>query len=133
MQNNAKVGGILSIIAGAWGVFWAVVTIAFLSIVTFIPSNTPDTGSSPEFYAVMIVFYAIFGGFFVLIGVLAIIGGIYALKKRVWGLALAGAIGATIAFFPCGIPAIIFTAMGKPEFAKELPAAGGGLPQQPAS
>ena len=48
--------------------------------------------------------------------VLGIIGGVYALQRKYWGLALAGAIAGSISFFPCGIVAIIFTAMAKPEF-----------------
>lgn len=51
------------------------------------------------------------------IGVVAIVGGAYALKRRVWGLALAGAICAL--FGPwgvLGILAIIFVALGKAEF-----------------
>jgi hypothetical protein len=49
--------------------------------------------------------------------VLAIVGGAFALKKRHWPLALAGAIAGTITFFPCGIPAIIFVSLGKEEFS----------------
>jgi len=51
-------------------------------------------------------------------GIAAIIGGIYALKRRKWGLALAGAICALIASpgFVLGALAIIFVSMGKGEF-----------------
>ena len=47
-----------------------------------------------------------------------IVGGIFALRRRVWGLALAGAICAFLvpAGFILGILAIIFVAMGKREF-----------------
>jgi len=48
----------------------------------------------------------------------AIVGGVYALKRRVWGLALAGAICALLIppIFVLGMLAIIFVAMGKDEF-----------------
>lgn len=53
----------------------------------------------------------------IVLGAVAIVGGVYALKRRIWGLALAGAICAL--FGPWGILgllAIIFVAMGKNEF-----------------
>jgi len=60
---------------------------------------------------------AIIGGPSIVLGIIAIIGGIYALKRRAWGLALAGSI---CAFFGpwglLGILAIIFVSLGKGEF-----------------
>jgi hypothetical protein len=55
---------------------------------------------------------------FIIIGIISIIGGIFALKRRLWGLSLTGAI---LALFPpqiavLGILSIIFVAMGKNEF-----------------
>ena len=51
-------------------------------------------------------------------GAIAIVGGIYATKRRVWGLALAGAIHALLVHPPfiLGILAIVFISMGKEEF-----------------
>jgi hypothetical protein len=51
------------------------------------------------------------------IGIVALIGGIYALRRRVWGFALTGAILAIICGGPLGILATIFVAMGKNEFS----------------
>ena len=52
-------------------------------------------------------------------GVIALIGGIYAIKRRRWGLALAGAI-LSFPFLPLGgilgLLAIIFVSRGKEEF-----------------
>lgn len=72
---------------------------------------------------------AFWGGFFgmgwlsavfaplIIFGIIAIVGGIYALKRRIWGLALAGSICAVIGpWFILGILAIIFVALGKREF-----------------
>ena len=70
-----------------------------------------------EFFTIMSVFYGVVGLSLLLIGVLGIVGGVSALKKKRWGLALAGAIAGTFTFFPIGIPAIIFVAMAKPEFS----------------
>ena len=56
----------------------------------------------------------------IVIEIISIIGGIFAIRRNIWGLALAGAI---CALFPppvivLGILAIIFVAMGKKEFAQ---------------
>jgi hypothetical protein len=54
---------------------------------------------------------------FIVLGIVSLIGGIYALKRRVWGMALAGAI-VSIVHSPClGIPSVIFVALSKKEFA----------------
>ena len=50
-----------------------------------------------------------------LLGIVAIIGGAYALKRRIWGLALAGSICA-IPGSGLGIPATIFIVLAKDEF-----------------
>lgn len=130
MQNNAKVGGILSIIAGAIGVLWLFGVVFMLIIMLFVITDSSMyyyNGPTPEAaMSVIMAVYAAIGGFFTLVGVLAIVGGVFALRRKNWGLALAGAIAGTLVFFPCGIPAIIFTAMGKPEFE------GQGAPDSPA-
>jgi hypothetical protein len=48
-------------------------------------------------------------------GVVAVAGGVCALKRRVWGLALAGSICSVFCWL--GIPAIIFIALSKQEFS----------------
>ncbi len=56
----------------------------------------------------------------IIIGIVAIVGGVYALKRRIWGLALAGAICAVIGPWGIlGVLAIIFVAMGKGEFEQK--------------
>ena len=52
------------------------------------------------------------------LGAVAIAGGIYAIKRRLWGFALAGAILATICSTPLGVLAIIFVTTSKREFIK---------------
>jgi len=51
------------------------------------------------------------------LGIVALIGGIYALRRRIWGFALTGAILATFCMAPLGVLAIIFVSMGKKEFS----------------
>lgn len=119
MQNHARVGGVLSIISGALGVFWLMIVVFFLFLMTYVFGESYyyyDYGTPDEFYIFVLVFYGIIGLLYTLACVLAIAGGVLALRRKYWGWALAGSIGATLAFFPCGIPAIIFVSLGKPEF-----------------
>ncbi len=65
-------------------------------------------------------FGAIFGAIgapLIVLGIISIIGGIFAMQRRVWWLALVGAILAVPGTFVLGVLAIIFVAMGKKEFA----------------
>ena len=52
----------------------------------------------------------------IILGAVAIVGGVYALKRRAWGLGLAGSICSLFCFWPLGIPAIVFVILGKGEF-----------------
>jgi hypothetical protein len=124
MSSNAKAGGILTIVSGALGVFGLVGALFLIFIFRFLYNETytpyAPYGSGPpaEFFTFITIFYAAWGLIFALIGALAVVGGISALKKKRWGLALAGSIAGTITFFPCGIPAIIFVKLAKPEFSE---------------
>ena len=119
MDDNAKVGGVLSIVSGAFGIFglagalFSLYMFRLMFSETFIPYGS---GPPAEFFTVITIIYATWGLLFALIGVLGVVGGIFALKKKRWGLALAGSIAGTVTFFPCGIPAIIFVTLAKPEF-----------------
>ena len=126
MQNHAKVGGILSIVAGAFGVLGVLFFILMALLITPISEMDSryyyDDAFGPyEFVVIMVIIYILIGGISALLGVLAIVGGIFALRKRYWGWALVGSISAALVFFPCGVPAIIFIAMGKPEFGASGP------------
>jgi hypothetical protein len=66
---------------------------------------------------------ALIGAPIVILSIVAIIGGVFAIRKRAWGFALAGAICGFIVGLPLvapaillGIPAIVFTALGKRQF-----------------
>jgi len=97
--------GILTIIAGCYGIgVGAVVTTAggLFGLVT----GMPGLGA--------------LGAGVIGLGIVAIIGGICAMRRKVWGLALAGAILA-LPLIPVGtilgILAIIFVSRSKKEFA----------------
>ena len=72
-------------------------------------SGTPDT----SFVTAIII---ILSAALIAIGVISILGGVYAIKRSVWGLALAGSISTFFSPTPLGIPAIILIALSKKEF-----------------
>ena len=97
--------GILSIVAGAIGL---IVGIVVASVGEMVGALTGFLGLGAV-GAPLIVF-----------GIVAIVGGIFALRRRIWGLALAGAICALVPppIAVLGILAIIFIALSKREFAQ---------------
>ena len=122
MENNARIGGILSIVSGAMGAFSGIM-VAFLGIffAAFMPvmSRFDRFSSPPPFDGFFTIFAVVYGGmgfFLMLVGALSIVGGVFALKRRHWGWALAGSIAGSYVFFATGIAAVIFTAMAKNEF-----------------
>jgi hypothetical protein len=125
MENKAKTAGILSIISGAFGVLglgWALLGLFMMG--SMFRGGIMPYAPPREFFIVFTVVYILIGLCSLLLGVLAIIGGIFAIKKKRWGLALAGAIAGTVTFFPCGIPAIILISMAKQmEFSTPQPPA----------
>jgi len=128
MQNKSPAAGILSIISGAWSAFYILWAFLWFYMAKFMTSGSDTYGAIPppdEFLLFMTIIPSVVGLFFALTGVLAIIGGIFAIKKKRWGLALAGAIAGTIVFFPCGIAAVILISMSQPEFSAAEPSATG--------
>ena len=100
--------GILGIIAGAIGVlFGLILAVAGGILGTILGVFIPFIGG------------AVAGAFAIplILGIVTIIGGVYALKRRIWGLALAGSICAFFCVWFLGIPAIIFVILGKREFS----------------
>jgi hypothetical protein len=100
------VAGILDIVAGSLGIILAIALIFVGALMRFVPDVPPYL--FPIFTALSLPF--------AIVGILAIVGGIYALRKKIWGLALAGSIAA---FFPCwilGLTAIVLTVLSKKEF-----------------
>ena len=126
MDNNAKIGGILSIISGGIGALGGLFVMAlgiFFSVFFRIMAPTfPKGADAPPqgFFDIFAIIYGIMGFMLVLIAALAIAGGVFSLKKRYWGLALAGGIAASYIFFASGIAALIFIAMARPEFQQQV-------------
>ena len=100
--------GILCIIAGAIGVIAGIV----VAVVGSIGSIFVGLG-----WLVELGWLGAMGAALIILGVIAIVGGSCALRRRVWGLALAGSICAFIGPGTIlGILAIIFVSLGKGEF-----------------
>ena len=58
----------------------------------------------------------ILAGLLLVLGIIAIAGGVSAIRRRSFGLSLAGAICALIPLNPLGLLAVIFVSLGKREF-----------------
>ena len=120
-KSYSYIAGILTIIAGAFGILWLGGSWFSIYMARHMFSS-PFYGSIPgDFYNLMTVVYLSYGIFGAVLGILGIIGGVFALKKRFWGWSLAGAIAGVITFFPTGVAGIILLSMGKEEFLPSKP------------
>lgn len=107
--------GILSIIAGSLTVGGGIVLLLLGGVLSGIlaAAGVPDIAFLIPFPILGIIAVPL-----LILGIVAIIGGVYAIKRRYWPFALAGAI---CALFPpqigiLGILAIVFVVLGKDEF-----------------
>ena len=99
--------GILSIVAGVSGLFGGIIAAALRGAIGAI-------GGIPGFG--VIGGLGIIGAPLIAIGIVAIIGGVFAIRRRTWGLALAGAICSLPCSWVLAIPAIVFVIMSKQQF-----------------
>jgi hypothetical protein len=113
---KTKTAGILAIVVGAVGVVeW--VAVAALVTLTGGWLAIGDLLGSGGIVAVVVAIV-------IAIGIVAIVGGVFALKRKRWGLALAGSICALFSLFfipillnvPLAIAAIVLVVLGKGEF-----------------
>jgi hypothetical protein len=118
MQNKSQLRCIMSIIAGVFGVLGGIGSIGVIFFMRFMLTS-PEFGSpadSDEILNIMAIVYGIMGAVLLLLGIIGITGGIFALKKRMWGMALAGAICGIITFLPLGIVSTVFISQAHKEF-----------------
>ena len=93
--------GVLAIIAGSLQVICGLVIAA--------------VGGIGWFFGIL--WFSAIGAPLIVFGIIAIVGGIYALRRRIWVLALVGSICALVGpWFILGVLAIIFVSLGKGEF-----------------
>jgi|SRR4030042_1121084 len=110
-----KVAGILDIVAGAFGLFIILIWALWFTAFSFLSRlNTAEFHDFPM--AIMAIIFIPMGIFLLAAAILAIVGGIHTLKRKRWGLALAGSIAAFFGSAPLGVAAIIFTALSKNQF-----------------
>ncbi|MGB5926134.1 MAG: hypothetical protein WBH01_08625 [Dehalococcoidia bacterium] len=106
--------GILTIIAGFLGLLIAIALAVGLGIAGTLAGMIPGFPG-----AGFLALIAVPG---IILSIVAIVGGIYAMRRSLWGLALAGAICALLFTLPflgwiLAILAIIFVSLGKSEFS----------------
>lgn len=78
------------------------------------PADIPEM--LPEVIGFVTAISMIVGIVLLAFGIITLVGGIYAIKRRKWGLALAGSILALPVGGILGLLAIIFVSLGKKEF-----------------
>jgi hypothetical protein len=118
-------GGILSIVAGAFEVIGGAImmglTIAHRELFRLVGhgvwGGTPAILFGP-FGFVDLILLIIVGVPIFALGIVAIVGGVSAIRRKRFGLSLAGAICALL-LMPLGILAIIFVLLSKREFGAE--------------
>jgi hypothetical protein len=116
-------GGILSIIVGAFeviggGVMVALVCLSIplrLWLSSFLP-GVPGFWHEYSWAVFPILSIIIIGGVLLVLGIIAIVGGVSAIRRKNFGLSLAGAICALIPLNLLGLLAVIFVSQGKREF-----------------
>ncbi|APV44599.1 hypothetical protein Dform_01271 [Dehalogenimonas formicexedens] len=123
MANKSQPAGILTIITGSIGILGSLALLAFIPLIHRTmtdPAFQPDTTLTPaeiqaaaDLMTGVFSFMAVAG---ILLSIFIIVAGAYALKRRAWGLGLAGSIVGLFVFLPTAIPALVFMALSKPEF-----------------
>lgn len=128
-SGHARTSGILSIVSGIIGIIIGLFCVAggvlffFMFTGRFGPmTNEPVTESMSWIFMAV---YGMMGLIIMGLGILAIVGGNYSLKRKRWGLALAGAISGSIVFYYTGIIAVIYVCLSKSDFEIAKPEISG--------
>ena len=111
--------GILTILAGSSGIGGGVLIILYGGLLGLGGALAEVLGENVGMIVALVAgIVGVYGLAIIVIGIIAIISGIYMLRRRYWGLALTGAILATICSSLPGILAIIFISLSKEEFSQ---------------
>jgi hypothetical protein len=115
-------GGVLSIIGGALEVIVGGIIVALVSLGMplrlWLLQCLPRFGGACSM-AVVSIGLIVIGGLLLVLGIIAILGGVSAVRRRSFGLSLAGAICALIPLNLLGLLAVIFVSLSKKEFETE--------------
>lgn len=115
-----KTAGIINIVCGVFllisgiAVFSAWGTPTATSFAGYVMYSMGQSGMPDTSYTNTVV--TIIAIACIIPGVISILGGICSIRRRLWGMALAGSISTFIYLLFFGVPAIIFTAISKREF-----------------
>jgi hypothetical protein len=118
MEQTSKpaIAGILIIISGVLGLIAGLGSFIGFGVVS--GNFGVPTGYIPPFVPGLVMVTAII---LTIMSIVTIVGGVYSLKRKIWGLALAGAIMSIFVAFPLGlalgIAAIVLLIMSANEFA----------------
>ena len=115
------IAGILNLISGAFLLFGGIIIISMLG-----QSKIAMPWASYAMYSMglegepsisfITTFIIILAAATIFLGVVSIIGGTYSIRRRLWGVALAGAISTFFSLCVLGIPTVVLTAVSKREF-----------------
>ena len=105
--------GILDIISGCCGLIASLAFLSMGALIRYMPDLSTEADVPVELLVPIFTFLAFP---FAILGILAIVGGIFALRRKIWGLALTGSIAALFPSWILGLPAIVLTALSKKEF-----------------
>jgi hypothetical protein len=133
--HKSIAGGVCAIASGAWGVMTFLgALLAALMFGYFNIASVPSMYQMPrDMTAVMAIVYLVCAVFAAALAAVNIVGGIWALRRKKWGLALAGAIAGVFTFFPTGVAAVVLLAMAREEFDQVAPPALPAAPVAPAT
>jgi hypothetical protein len=111
-------GGILSIIVGVMDLIGCL-AMGFVTCASsvFMNDYSCDYYLAPDIGNISAAVFGFLALYLLILGLLSLVGGIFAVQRKKWGLALAGAITAFFGGGILGILAIIFVAMSKKEFS----------------
>lgn len=112
--------GIINIICGAWFLIGGATVLATLTspLVRVIAKyywHSMGYSGVPDISFVNSV-ASVVGVACIILGIVSVLGGVYAIRRRLWGIALTGSISTLICSILLGIPAIVFTTVAKGEF-----------------
>ncbi len=116
---KSTVGGVLTLVIGGLDAlgFFAMVVIAALVGASVDFTNYIEDQIYPMAASFFMAWMIALAVVLAILAVLTILGGISALSRKRWGLALAGSIAAILGpWWPVGITALIFIAIGRDEF-----------------
>ena len=113
--------GILNLISGVFFLFGGIIVFSLLGqpkvAVPWASYAMYSMGLEGEPSSSFVtIFIVILGTAALVLGVVSILGGIYAIKRRLWGMALVGSVSTFLSSFVLGIPTITLTAVSRKEF-----------------